>query len=103
MADEPVRDGSVITIEEADPTRIHSSGAEDDTHVYVVLRNDEEQYSLWREEIPVPDGWTATGFRGTQTECVAHVDEVWTDIRPKSAREAIDRKWAELDAQRDAG
>lgn len=84
----------------AEPARIHSSGdADEDQHTYIVLKNDEEQYSLWREEIEVPAGWTGTGFRGSRQECMDHVDEAWTDLRPKSAREAIDRKWAELNAQ----
>ena len=82
-----------------EPARIHSGdGADEDQYTYIVLKNEEEQYSLWREEIEVPAGWAATGFRGSRQECMDHVDEVWTDLRPKSAREAIDRKWAELAA-----
>jgi MbtH protein len=52
----------------------------------VVVVNHEEQYSIWAADLRVPDGWRTTGFAGTRTECLAHVDEVWTDMRPKSIR-----------------
>lgn len=55
---------------------------------YLVVHNDEEQYSLWRAGRPLPPGWHDTGFSGAEEECVAYVDRVWTDMRPKSLREA---------------
>jgi len=55
--------------------------------VYDVVINDEEQYSIWRLGREVPPGWTATGFRGSEEACLSHIDEVWTDMRPKSLRE----------------
>lgn len=62
---------------------------DDDDQLYVVLRNHEEQYSLWPKRKSVPDGWRETGFEGSKAECVAHVDEVWTDMRPLSLRQAM--------------
>ncbi|MEU8620488.1 MbtH family NRPS accessory protein [Streptomyces sp. NPDC048623] len=53
---------------------------------HCVVVNDEDQYSLWPHERPLPDGWRATGFHGSREECLAHVDEVWTDMRPLSLR-----------------
>jgi len=61
----------------------------DDEGTYQVLRNDEEQYSLWPVELDVPAGWQAVGKQGTQAECSAYVDEVWTDMRPRSLREQM--------------
>lgn len=58
---------------------------------YVVVVNDEEQYSIWADGRAIPAGWSATGFGGSREECLAHVDEVWTDMRPRSLREAEDR------------
>ncbi|RKT55886.1 MbtH family protein [Saccharothrix australiensis] len=56
---------------------------------YQVLVNDEGQYSLWPAHQPVPAGWVADGKTGTVDECSAHVDSVWTDMRPKSLRDAM--------------
>lgn len=54
---------------------------------HLVLVNHEEQYSLWPITKGVPSGWTHV-FEGTQEACLAHVEEVWTDMRPKSVRDA---------------
>jgi MbtH protein len=54
---------------------------------FSVVRNDEEQHSLWPAGRALPAGWHDTGFTGTRDECLAHVDTVWTDMRPRSARE----------------
>ncbi len=62
---------------------------DEDTTTYQVLRNDEEQYSLWPVMLDVPAGWTAVGKRGTKTECMSYVDQTWTDMRPRSLREQM--------------
>lgn len=54
--------------------------------MFTVVVNHEEQYSVWPVDKPVPAGWRAAGFTGTRDECLAHVDEVWTDMRPLSLR-----------------
>ncbi|WP_370964025.1 MbtH family protein [Amycolatopsis sp. cg9] len=56
---------------------------------FTVVVNDEEQYSIWPAELPVPAGWQPAGKSGSREECVAWVDETWTDIRPKSLRVAL--------------
>jgi MbtH protein len=57
---------------------------------YTVVRNHEEQYSIWPEGRPVPDGWHPVGFAGPKEECLAHIEEVWTDMRPRSLRVAME-------------
>lgn len=57
-----------------------------DDPAFVVVVNDEEQYSIWRADAPVPDGWRADGMSGGKDECLAHIDRVWTDMRPLSLR-----------------
>jgi MbtH protein len=57
---------------------------------YRVVRNDEEQYALWPADPAPPAGWHDVGVRGTEAECMAYVDEVWTDLRPASLRAAMD-------------
>lgn len=64
------------------------SGASPLMHLVVI--NDEEQYSIWPVGRELPDGWHGTGFSGTEAECLAHIDEVWTDMRPLSLRRALD-------------
>jgi MbtH protein len=61
----------------------------EDTRIYLVLVNDEEQYSLWLAELRVPAGWRAVGKSGTKQECLDYVNEVWTDMRPLSLRRAM--------------
>jgi MbtH protein len=58
----------------------------EDTRPHAVVVNDEEQYSIWPAERDLPAGWRKDGFTGTQDECLAYIDEVWTDMRPASLR-----------------
>jgi MbtH protein len=58
----------------------------EDDQIYLVVTNDEEQYSIWAEARPIPAGWSAEGFRGPRQACLDHIDEVWTDMRPLSLR-----------------
>jgi MbtH protein len=62
---------------------------DDENTTYQVLRNDEEQYSLWPVSLDVPAGWQAVGKQGTKDDCMSYVDEVWTDMRPRSLREQM--------------
>ncbi len=62
----------------------------DDDARYVVLRNDEDQYSLWLAGHEIPAGWHQVGEEGSIEECSTYVDEVWTDMRPRSLRERMD-------------
>jgi MbtH protein len=64
----------------------------DDDARYQVLRNDEDQYSLWLADLDVPAGWQPVGVEGSKDECTTYVDEVWTDMRPRSLRERMDAK-----------
>lgn len=54
-----------------------------------MLINTEEQYGLFPAGRPVPGGWRPAGFEGPEDECVAYVDEHWTDLRPASLRQAM--------------
>ncbi|MGW4502372.1 MbtH family protein [Micromonospora sp. NPDC004336] len=55
---------------------------------YVVVRNAEEQYSIWPGDRPVPQGWRTMEVRGSREECLTHIENVWTDMRPASLRAA---------------
>lgn len=62
------------------------SDDEDDDTQYRVVMNHEEQYSIWFMDRELPDGWRAEGKTGTKKECLDHIDQVWTDLRPLSIR-----------------
>lgn len=58
---------------------------EDDT-IYRVVVNDEEQYSIWAAERDIPPGWRDVGKVDNKASCLAHIEEIWTDMRPLSLR-----------------
>jgi MbtH protein len=57
-----------------------------EVETYVVVRNHEEQYSVWWADREVPAGWEVVGSSGTKDECLDYIEEVWTDMRPLSLR-----------------
>jgi MbtH protein len=63
---------------------------DDEDGDFLVLVNDEEQYSLWPYLDEIPAGWIATGPTGPRAECLAWIDEHWTDLRPRSLRATMD-------------
>lgn len=54
---------------------------------YEVVINHEEQYSIWAADREIPLGWKAVGKRGSKEQCLEHIKEVWTDMRPLSLRQ----------------
>jgi len=61
-----------------------------DDREYEVVVNNEEQYSIWFAERVPPAGWRTVGVRGRKEECLAHISQVWTDMRPLSLRRQMD-------------
>ena len=66
----------------------------EDSMVYKVVVNHEEQYSIWPADGENPPGWNDGGKTGSREECLEYVKEVWTDMRPLSLRRQM-----ETDAQ----
>ena len=58
----------------------------EDTTTYRVVLNHEEQYSIWPAHRENPAGWEDGGKVGTKAECLAYIEENWTDMRPLSLR-----------------
>lgn len=58
----------------------------EDTTVYRVVLNHEEQYSIWPAHRDSPAGWRDAGKVGSKDECLAYIEEHWTDMRPLSVR-----------------
>ena len=67
-----------------------SADEQEDTTVYKVVLNHEEQYSIWPAERENPLGWRDAGTSGSKAECLAYINEVWTDMRPLSLRQKMD-------------
>jgi MbtH protein len=61
----------------------------DEFAVYTVVVNHEEQYSIWPLDLAVPAGWREVGRTGPKAECLAYIEEVWTDMRPLSLRRSM--------------
>jgi len=57
--------------------------------IYHVVVNHEEQYSIWPDYKKIPGGWRNAGKTGSKDECLAHIKEVWTDMRPLSLRKQM--------------
>ena len=67
-----------------------SAADNEDTTIYKVVVNHEEQYSIWPDYRPVPAGWREAGKTGLKADCLAYIKEVWTDMRPLSLRKIMD-------------
>jgi len=64
---------------------------EEDTRIYNVVINHEEQYSIWLADRENALGWKNEGKTGTKAECLEHIDKVWTDMRPLSLRQHMEK------------
>lgn len=65
---------------------------DDENGTFYVLINDEEQYSLWPTFADVPAGWRVVygGEQGcARADCLEFVEHHWTDLRPRSLRDAM--------------
>ncbi len=62
---------------------------DDDTRIYRIVVNHEEQYSIWLAEKEIPLGWKAVGTQGSKKACLEYIAEVWTDMRPLSVRQKM--------------
>ncbi|OSP23208.1 MULTISPECIES: MbtH family protein [unclassified Streptomyces] len=57
---------------------------------FLVLVNEEAQYSLWPSFADVPAGWTVVHGEDTRQACLDHIETHWTDMRPKSLVQAME-------------
>ena len=62
-----------------------------DDVIYKVVVNHEEQYSIWPGERQNALGWNDVGKTGSKAECLAYINEVWTDMRPLSLRKQMEK------------
>ncbi|WP_040792270.1 MbtH family protein [Nocardia paucivorans] len=62
---------------------------DDEDGRFFVLINNEEQYSLWPTFAEVPLGWRVVFGEDNRASCIEYVEKSWTDMRPKSLRDAM--------------
>ncbi|WSW89714.1 MbtH family protein [Streptomyces sp. NBC_00989] len=59
---------------------------------YYVLVNEEGQHSLWPVFVDTPGGWKTVFGEAGRAECLDYIERTWTDMRPKSLIEAMEKK-----------
>lgn len=69
-------------------TTLHDQEGEQE---YYVVRNIEEQYSVWPTFKEIPNGWESVGEPRVKSKCLEYVKEVWTDMRPLSLRKEMEK------------
>lgn len=62
---------------------------QEDTTIYKVVVNHEEQYSIWPVDRENPPGWREAGKSGSKAACLAYIQDVWSDMRPLSLRKQM--------------
>ncbi|NKE60089.1 MbtH family protein [Lentzea sp. PSKA42] len=74
---------------------MRTSPFDDEDGRFFVVVNDEGQHALWPATLTtIPDGWTVAYGEETRQACLDYVNEHWTDLRPRSVREQLDRQAA---------
>jgi MbtH protein len=60
-----------------------------DKKKFKVIINRQKQYSIWPAERENEEGWRTVGKRGSKSECIKYIEEVWTDMRPLDLRKLM--------------
>ncbi len=66
--------------------KIEEKGIKPGKDGYKVVINHEEQYAIWLADQALTGKWRETGETCSLKECLAYIEEVWTDMRPLSLR-----------------
>ena len=64
---------------------------DDEDGEFYALINGEGQYSLWPTFAVIPAGWTAVYGPSPRKETLEHIETNWTDMRPRSLVEQMER------------
>ena len=67
-----------------------SNPFEDPEGTYLVLVNDENQYSLWPDFVDVPAGWRMVHGPDSRQACREHVETPRTANRPRTLAASLD-------------
>lgn len=58
--------------------------------LFLVVKNQEDQYSIWPYYKNIPAGWESVGEPKEKEDCLKYIEEVWTDMRPRSLRKQME-------------
>jgi MbtH protein len=59
-----------------------------ESDAYLIVANDQDQYSAWPAQRKLPAGWHILGDPAPQESCLDRIETLWTDMRPGSPRQA---------------
>lgn len=62
----------------------------DDTAMYHVVKNREDQLSIWPASQVIPPGWQRVGKTGLRDDCLQYIAELWTDMPPLTLRRQME-------------
>jgi MbtH protein len=79
--------------------KIMTNPFDDENGTFIVLVNDEGQYSLWPTFVDVPAGWNSVHEPASRQVCLDYVNHTWTDMRPRSLVKQMDQARVVRDAQ----
>lgn len=68
----------------------------EDTTIYKVVVNHQEQYSIWLADKENVSGWKDVGKTGLKQECLEYIKEVWTDMKPFSFRKKMEENTSKI-------
>lgn len=71
-------------------TELAEKEAKENELQYYVVKNREEQYSIWPVYKPIPKGWEVVGEARNKEACLSYIDKVWIDMRPLSLRKKME-------------
>lgn len=66
-----------------------NSNHKGDAASYKVVMSEDAQYTIWPAYKQSPLGWSEVGKQGSMEECLAHIEAIWTDMRPQRLREKM--------------
>ena len=55
---------------------------DDESILFLVLVNTQQQYSIWPKILPIPDGWRSVHGPISRQHCMDWLKARWTDLRP---------------------
>ena len=63
----------------------------EDSTIYKVVMNDEEQFSIWPADRENALGWRDARKSGSKQDCLDYIKSVWIDMRPLSLRRSMEQ------------